>query len=99
MCSLYWNEYRNLKLAGATTGGEQGGVKRIRGDEPVGVIQICMEIPQGISLCSYRYLKQAKMSCFFLFIFFLLQNQRTGGLNPVRDWGSWHQWESGGGKG
>jgi hypothetical protein len=71
----------------------------MRDESTLVVTHLYMKAMLGISLCSYRYLKQAKMSCFFLFIFFLLQNQRTGGLNPVRDWGSWHQWESGGGKG
>jgi hypothetical protein len=42
-------------------------MKKIRGDKPTGVIiHIHMEILQGNSLCSYLYLKQAKMSCFFL---------------------------------
>jgi hypothetical protein len=42
-----------------------------------------METTQGNSLCSYLYLKLAKMPCFsFLsFMFFLLQNLRTGGWN------------------
>jgi hypothetical protein len=50
-----------------------------------------MKIPQGNSLYSYRYLKEAKMSGFFFVcvfkIFSLLQNQRTTGQNrccPVR---------------
>jgi hypothetical protein len=42
-----------------------------------------MEISQGNSLGNYLYPKLAKTSCFsFLsFMFFLLQNQRTGGQN------------------
>jgi hypothetical protein len=41
-------------------------MKKNRGDEPIGVIiHIYMEISQGNSLCSYLYLKQAKMSFFF----------------------------------
>jgi hypothetical protein len=55
-------------------------MKKIKGDEPMGVItDLYMEISQGNSLCSFIYLKQAKMSCFsFLsFLFFLLQSQRT----------------------
>jgi hypothetical protein len=44
--------------------GNYGGVKRIRRDEPNGVvIHICMEISQGNPLCSYLYLKLAKKSC------------------------------------
>jgi hypothetical protein len=57
-------------------------VKRTGRDELVGVvIHICMEITQGKSLCSYLYLKLAKMTCFMFlsFFFFLLQNQRIGG--------------------
>jgi hypothetical protein len=50
-------------------------MKKIRGDKPIGVI-ICtyMEISQGSSLCSYLYLKQAKMSC-FSFIFYKIGEQ------------------------
>jgi hypothetical protein len=56
-------------------------MKKIRGDKPSGVIiHIYMEISQGNSLCSYLYLKQAKMS-FLIFFSFLLQNWRTGGEN------------------
>jgi hypothetical protein len=47
-----------------------GGVKRIRGNEPIGVAtHIWLEISQGNSLCSYLYLKQAKTSCFSLYLF------------------------------
>jgi hypothetical protein len=46
MCSLYRNEYRNLKLVRATMG-RAIGVKRTARDEPIGVlIHICMEITQ-----------------------------------------------------
>jgi hypothetical protein len=42
-------------------------VKRTRGDEPIGVaIYICLETTQGNSLCSYLYLKLAKV---FMFLF------------------------------
>jgi hypothetical protein len=45
-------------------------MKKIRGDKPSGVIvDIYMEISQGNSLCSYLYLKQAKMSCFSFYLF------------------------------
>jgi hypothetical protein len=45
-------------------------VKRIKGDEPIGVaMYTCMEISQGTSLCSYLYLKLAKMSCFSFYLF------------------------------
>jgi hypothetical protein len=45
MCSLYRNEYRNLKLVGVTMGRGLGQMKRTRGDEPVEVvIHVSMEI-------------------------------------------------------
>jgi hypothetical protein len=52
-----------------------------------------MEITQGISLCSYLYLKLAKTLFLFLsFVFFFYkigeQEGRTGS-----GWGSWYQWE------
>jgi hypothetical protein len=40
-----------------------------------------MEISQGNSLCSYLYLKQAKMSMFLLFFLFSSTKMRTGGQN------------------
>jgi hypothetical protein len=76
-------------------------VKRTGRDEPVGVvIHICMETTQGNSLCSYLYLKLAKMSCFsfYLLSFFLLQNLRTGGQNRFC-WGVGEVGTSGNGKG
>jgi hypothetical protein len=58
-------------------------VKRTGRDEPVGVvIHICIKTTQGNSLCSYLYLKLAKMPCISSFLyFFLLQNLRTGRQN------------------
>jgi hypothetical protein len=45
-------------------------VKSTGRDEPVGVIMhICMETTQGISLCSYLYLKLAKTPCFSNYVF------------------------------
>jgi uncharacterized membrane protein len=45
-------------------------MKKNRGDEPnETIILIYMEMSQGNSLCSYCYLKQAKIS-FILFSFF-----------------------------
>jgi hypothetical protein len=42
----------------------------IKGDKPIGVItHTCMEISQRNSLCSYLYLKLAKMSCFSFYLF------------------------------
>jgi hypothetical protein len=64
-----------------------------------------MEIPQANSLCSYLYLKQAKMSCF---PFYLSSSKKLesdcahgGGLTPVgggAGWpgkriGGWIQWK------
>jgi hypothetical protein len=67
-------------------------VKRIGRDEPVGVvIHICMETTQGISLCSYLYLKLAKMPCFssyVLWVFFYKigeQEGQTGGGSEEGD--------------
>jgi hypothetical protein len=46
-------------------------MKKIRGDEPTGVIiPIYIEIPQGNSLWNYLYLRQTKMSFFFFSFFF-----------------------------
>jgi hypothetical protein len=68
-------------------------MRKIRGDKLIGVIiHIYMETLQGNSLCSYLYLKQAKLS------FFFLQNQRTGGWNRSAVGGSWYQWNGGGGR-
>jgi hypothetical protein len=54
-----------------------GRNERIRGDELVGVvIHICMEISHGSFLCSYPYLKLAKMSCFSS-VFFLYSSAKS----------------------
>jgi hypothetical protein len=73
-------------------------MKKIRGDKQVGVMtHKYMEISQGISLCSYLYLKQAKVSDFSFFLLFL-QNQRTGEWNRScgvgRKGECRHQWGS-----
>jgi hypothetical protein len=97
MCSLYRNEYRNLKLAGPPCEGDQGRVKRTDRDEPIGVvICICMETAQGISLCSYLYLKLAKMLCLSNYVFSStkLENRRA---EQVLLGG--HQWGEVAGKG
>jgi hypothetical protein len=42
-------------------------MKKNKGDEPIGIIiHTYMEMSQGNFLCSYLYLKQAKMSFFSL---------------------------------
>jgi hypothetical protein len=64
-------------------------MKKIKGDKPSGVIMHrYMKISQGNSLCSYLYLKQAKMSC-FCFIFSLFssiksENRRAEQVLPQR---------------
>jgi hypothetical protein len=85
MCSLYRNEYRNLKLTEPPWEGDEGRVKRIARFESIRfVIHICMETTQGNSLCRYLYLKLAKMLCFsfYLLWFFFYkigeQEGRTG---------------------
>jgi hypothetical protein len=73
--SLYKNEYRNLKAAETTIRKGPTRMKKIRGDKPIEVItHTHTEVSQGNSLCSYLYLKQAKMSHFFFLsvLFFLL---------------------------
>jgi hypothetical protein len=73
-------------------------MKKNRGDEPIGVIiHTYMEIAQGNSLCSYLYLRQAKMSCvsFYLFSFsFYKIGEQKGRTGPEGDsGGSWYQWK------
>jgi hypothetical protein len=63
-------------------------VKRTGRDEPVGVvIHISMETTQGISLCSYLYLKFAKTPCFsyyvICFLFYKIREQE-GGAGSLR---------------
>jgi hypothetical protein len=70
-------------------------------DEPIGiVIHMCMEATQGISLCSYLYLKLAKMPCFSYFhlcVFFNKVGEQEGGTGSA-GWGwDWHRWGEGGG--
>jgi hypothetical protein len=75
-------------------------MKKNREDEPIGVItHMNMEIAQENSLCSSLYLKQAKMSLFFPFLFFFSsiksENRRvkqvlSGGLVPVGG-GRWQE--------
>jgi hypothetical protein len=68
-------------------------MKKIRGDKPIVVIiHIYMGISQGNSLCSYLYLKQAKMS---FFSFLPSQNWTTGGWNRSCRW--WRGQQDGGG--
>jgi hypothetical protein len=72
-------------------------VKKTGRDEPIEVaIYICMETTQGISLCTYLYLKLAKMSCFsmFCFLFCKIGKQESGtGFAQGGCWGCWHQCE------
>jgi hypothetical protein len=69
-------------------------VKRTGRDEPFGVvIHICMEITQGITLCSYLYLKLSKchVSPFIFYVFSSTKskNRRVEKVLPG--------WEGGGG--
>jgi hypothetical protein len=60
-------------------------MKKNREDEPTGVLKhIYMQIPQGNSLCSHLYLKQAKMSFFSLFSSTKLENGRVKQVLPRR---------------
>jgi hypothetical protein len=64
-------------------------MKKIRGYKPIRVIRhISIEISQGKSLCSYLYLKQAKMS-FFLFSSTKSENRGTEKVLPRVE--GWHQ--------
>jgi hypothetical protein len=89
MCLGYRNEYRNLKLAGATMGSELGKSEEDGRDEPIRVvIHICMKTTQESPYVAI-YLKLAKLPCFsyYLLCFFLLQNWRIRGQNRIRGWG------------
>jgi hypothetical protein len=77
--SLYKNEYKNLKLAETTIRKGLEEINQLGLWHTYIYIYIYMEISQGNSLCSYLYLKQAKMFFILSFLFFLLQNWRTGG--------------------
>jgi hypothetical protein len=53
---------------------------------------MCMEAILGISLCSYPYLKPAKMLCLSYYCLCLLFNKfgeagRTGSARKQREWG------------
>jgi hypothetical protein len=58
-------------------------MKKIRGGKPFRVIiHIYMELSQGNSLSTTFFSNRLKFHVFrFIFFFFLLQNQRTGGQN------------------
>jgi hypothetical protein len=63
-------------------------MKKIRGDRPIGVIiHIYMEISQGNSLCSYLYLKKAKMSCFSFYLFSYIIGEQEGRTSPAQGGG------------
>jgi hypothetical protein len=47
------------------------------------VINLCMEAMLGISLCSFSYLKLAKMLCLILSLMFSLQQNWRRGQNRV----------------
>jgi hypothetical protein len=56
------------------------------------IVHTYMELSQGNSLCSYLYLRQAKMSSFFLFFFLYKTEEQEGRTGP------WYPWEWGGGR-
>jgi hypothetical protein len=63
-------------------------VKRIREDEPAGVvIHMCMKTTQGNSLCHCLYLKLAKISSLsFYLLFFSSTKSETQGQNRFCGW-------------
>jgi hypothetical protein len=74
-----------VKWLGPSWVGNEGRVKRTGRDEPIGiVIHKCLETTQGITLCSYLYLKFVKTPCFsnnvLCFFFYKIREQesRTG---------------------
>jgi hypothetical protein len=63
-------------------------MKKIKGEKPIGVIiDMYMEISQGNFQCSYLYLKQAKMSWFFFFIFSVFSSIKSENRRQKRSWG------------
>jgi hypothetical protein len=71
MCSLYRNEYRYFKLAGATMGSRLGRSEEAgRGESPGVLIHICLGKTQDPP-CIATYLKLAKcrVSCFISYVF------------------------------
>jgi hypothetical protein len=70
-------------------GRELGRSEEIDRDEPAGVIiYISMATTQGNSLCSYLYLKLAKMPCFSLYLLYFFFYKMGGSQNRVcRGWG------------
>jgi hypothetical protein len=97
--SLYKNECRILKPVETTIRKRLRKNEEKNGrDEPIEVIiHIYMEISQGNSLCSYLYLKQAKMS-FSLFSSTKSENRRVEQVLWVGREG-WYPWEGGGSEG
>jgi hypothetical protein len=76
MCSLYRNEYNNLKQARPLWERDYEVVKRSGRDKPIWVvIHICMETTQEISLYSYLYLKLAKTPCFSYYLLVVAKKQ------------------------
>jgi hypothetical protein len=67
-------------------------MKKIREDEPVGVIiHTYMEISQGNLLCSYLYSNKLKchVFLFYLFLFFFYKiREQEGGASPAQGGGS-----------
>jgi hypothetical protein len=76
-----------LNWLGPPWEGEEGRVKRTGRGEPIKfTVYICMETTQGISLCSYLYLKLAKMlfSCSYVlsFLFYKIEKKDSRIVSP-----------------
>jgi hypothetical protein len=83
---MYKNGYQIFKPVETIIRGDQGRNRTNRGDEPNCVLMhTYMKMPQAFLL--YSYLKQAKMS-----LFFLSKNWRTEGQKRPSLRG-WYQWE------
>jgi hypothetical protein len=65
-------------------------MKKIRGNKPIRVIiHMHMEISQENSLCSYLYLKQAKVSCFSFYPSKEMENRKAEQVLPREE--GWFQ--------
>jgi hypothetical protein len=107
MCFLYKNEYRNLKLAGATMGwvlekSEKDLRRWTKYDCNTYAWNYHMfHVIHMYHMCIYPYLKLAKRSCFsfYLLSFFFCKIGKQEGETGTVGWGwGWHQWEERGGQ-
>jgi hypothetical protein len=73
---LKWDGFKKRKTSCIKRGRGLGKSGESGRHEPVGaVIHIFMETTQGISLCSYFYLKLAKMPCFSNYVFSSIKSE------------------------